>query len=196
MNNTPIPKQEKNILRDKYLTKRLAVTSEMRADFDPKITAELLSLATYRYADTVLLYAASKGEVDTTEIFHEAVKVGKAVYYPRCCPENEGKMYFHRVTCLSQLVPGRFGLCEPQVHLPTLSRDTLNAFCIVPALSFDNEGFRLGYGKGYYDRFLANFEGTSAGIVYSVQKADNLPRGFYDIPVHIVVTEVGAEIIK
>jgi len=195
-NNTSITKEEKSKLRDKYLNCRLGVDADMRKDYDPRITAGLLSLATYRYADTILLYAASKGEVDTDQIFYDAIKSEKAVYYPRCCPINEGKMHFHQVTNLDQLVQGQFGLREPKSHLPTLSGDTINTFCIVPALSFDKDGYRLGYGKGYYDRFLATFEGTSAGITYSVLKADTLPRGFYDMPVDIVVTEMGAEVVK
>ena len=195
-NNIPIPKEEKSKLRDKFLNRRLGVNADMRKDFDPRIATGLLSLATYRYADKILLYAAAKGEVDTDQIFYDATALGKTVYYPRCCPINEGKMHFHQVTNLDQLVQGRFGLREPEEHLPTLSEDTQSALCIVPALSFDKKGYRLGYGKGYYDRFLATFEGTSAGIIYSVLKTDILPRGFFDMPVDIVITEMGAEVVK
>jgi 5-formyltetrahydrofolate cyclo-ligase len=66
----------------------------------------------------------------------------------------------------------------------------------VPCLSYDTYGYRIGYGKGYYDRFLSSFDGTKIGLCYSAFKSDRLPRGKYDIKLDIVITEKGVTVIK
>jgi 5-formyltetrahydrofolate cyclo-ligase len=66
----------------------------------------------------------------------------------------------------------------------------------VPCLSYDPYGFRIGYGKGYYDRFLSAFEGTKIGLCYSEFESERLPRGKYDIKLDVVMTEKGVTVIK
>ena len=84
---------------------------------------------------------------------------------------------------------GLYGVLEPD---PSRSRPALsggNALCIVPGLGFDSKGYRLGYGKGYYDRFLSGFHGITVGLCYSACTKWMLPHGYYDRPVDILITE-------
>ena len=197
-NRNPAVHQEKRLLRESFLNKRLNITETARVKHDAAIARHLINLATYRYADTVLLYAATKGEVSTWQVFDNASESGKTIYFPRCCIGEEGAMEFHKVTCLSQLEEGRFGLREPSPSLPPLSQQDHGCLtlCVVPALAFDNEGYRLGYGKGYYDRFLANFDGKTVGIIYDELLIHQLPRGFFDLPVDFLITPSGVKIFR
>ena len=91
------------------------------------------------------------------------------------------------------LSPAKFGLFEPNNTCPILIPDE-KTLCIVPAIAFDENGNRLGYGKGFYDRFLSNFKGTSVGLTCSDLLVKQLPTDPHDTPVKIVITE--SEIIK
>ena len=87
------------------------------------------------------------------------------------------------------LESGAFGVLEPKIGRCEKMTDFSNSICIVPGLAFDNEGYRLGYGKGYYDRFLCNYPGVKIGICYASCVKRELPHGFYDVPVGILVTD-------
>ena len=94
-----------------------------------------------------------------------------------------------------RLTPARFGIPEPDESCPALSHaDLTNALILVPALAFDEAGYRLGWGGGYYDRFLDNLREAdipvaTVGLVFSACRAELLPREDHDIPVHTVIDE-------
>jgi 5-formyltetrahydrofolate cyclo-ligase len=98
-------------------------------------------------------------------------------------------MEFLVIASESDLSPGTFGVAEPDPLRCGPRVPTEKTFCVVPGLAFDPEGFRLGYGKGYYDRFLAGFPGVSAGICYAGCIRRKLPHGRYDRAVDFLVTE-------
>ena len=103
-------------------------------------------------------------------------------------------MSFHLVNDLNELQNGKFSLKEPDINLPKWEYNDdfkSDAICIIPALAFDEAGYRLGYGKGYYDRFLSGKNITRIGVVYSEFIIDKLPLGRYDLPVDFIVTEKG-----
>ena len=95
----------------------------------------------------------------------------------------------------SRLTPARFGIPEPDESCPSLTGDGFTrALILIPALAFDEHGYRLGYGGGYYDRFLsflreAEIPYTAVGLTYAVCRATALPREAHDIPVHIILDE-------
>ena len=101
-------------------------------------------------------------------------------------------MAFFQVRSREDLAPGRFGLWEPKPGCPPWEGGP-EAPCLVPGLSFDREGYRLGYGKGYYDRFLAAFPGKAVGLCYEELILPRLPRSPLDQRVGWLVTEAGAE---
>lgn len=190
--------------------KRDGIPESGRRLADGRIHTRLLSLGAYKNAETILCYIASRSEPETRPIIEDALASGKRVACPRCT-DSAGHMDFRYISGFSQLVPGRFGLLEPDPVLCPVydrrgdiagdagagagrgipdKRDTQNnILCIVPGLSFDLAGGRLGYGKGYYDRFLAEFAGISAGICYEMMLSEELPRGEHDRNVDIIVTE-------
>ncbi len=98
-------------------------------------------------------------------------------------------MDFYYIRSRNELAPGCFGVLEPNPDMATLWQPEEGGLCLVPALCYDLRGYRLGYGKGYYDRFLAGFNGTAAGICYSNCIARRLPHGWFDRSAEIVVTE-------
>ena len=98
-------------------------------------------------------------------------------------------MDFYEVNSLEQLKKGRYSIMEPDAKLCRQITDYSEGICLVPGLSFDLYGYRLGFGKGYYDRFLENFGGTTAGLCYSRCIEQKLPHGIYDKTVNIIITE-------
>lgn len=157
---------------------------------DAVITAKLLGNERVRSADTVLLYASFGSEVNTWDLAEKLLFKKKRVAFPRC--RKDGAMTFHLVDDLSQLKDGEVGsfdICEP---CPTLPRPELsrNTVCIVPGLAFTLRGERLGYGGGFYDRFLAeNPDIFTVAAAYEDMLTESLPVLEHDIKINIIVTE-------
>jgi len=185
-------RKEKNELRKTYLRRRAELSDTIRRERDERICAAIISMASFRYADTILMYAPSNLEPDIMPVAKEAWKKGKTVAFPRC-KIFDRTMTYHITHSEEDLLSGAYKIPEPHARAPEY-RPGGKALCLVPALVYDTEGYRLGYGKGYYDRFLTNFTGTSAGIIYSDFISDRVPRGRFDLAVKILVTEKGVRI--
>ena len=148
-----------------------------------------LILKTREFADaaTILLYYPIKNEISPLPLMEKALKIGKSVAFPVCDKENR-MLIFKKATSLSDLKQADFGLFEPNEHCTSATLDE-NTLCIVPALLFSKDGYRLGYGGGYYDRFLKNFKGISAGLCYNELLCDSLPHEAHDIPLDIIISD-------
>ena len=155
-----------------------------------EICKHAASLASFRYAEYVLLYDAMPNEISLTALAYTALEKGKKIAYPRCNKED-CTMTYRLVSSPDELFPDSYGIREPRSSAPVLDTEHLsgNAVCFVPGLLFDKSGYRLGYGKGYYDRFLNSFPGSRIGIVYSDCILPALPRGRYDVKMDILLTE-------
>ena len=175
-------------LREHYKALRRAMTPEQKAALDKAIARRVAALWQYKKQDLLLTYVSTPIEVDTTAIIRRALKDGKRVAVPRCVP-NTRQMEFYLIESLDELEPGTFGVLEPRPDPARLLTDPRKGLCLVPALCYDWKGFRLGYGKGYYDRFLAEFDGPIVGICYSSCIRRSLPHGRYDRPVELLVTD-------
>lgn len=167
---------------------RSAIPPEKKTQLDRQLHNRLYSLREYSAADVILIYVSKPIEVDTIAVISAALEKGKRVAVPRCIPETRG-MEFYEITSIDELKPGSFGVLEPVPGCSCPLRPYRRALCVVPGLSFDSSGYRLGYGKGYYDRFLAGFHGATVGLCYSGCVRWNLPHGYYDRPVDVLVTE-------
>ena len=106
---------------------------------------------------------------------------------PRIIPEEDHHMVFHPYNP-NRLILHPFGMAEPSPDLPVIQPEEIE-LTLVPGLAFDRHGFRLGYGGGYFDRFLENFKGVSAGITFHALLLDTIPHAVHDIPMHWVITE-------
>jgi 5-formyltetrahydrofolate cyclo-ligase len=188
------PKEQKNALRAEYKQIRAEMSEAERRLRDEKICAAIISLASYRFAKTVLMYAPTGNEIDVSRVALHAIKSGKRIAYPLCNVE-EHSMVFKEVASPSELTAGSYSIPEPPEDAETVA-DLSDSICLVPGLVFDKEGFRVGYGKGYYDRFLSTYKYTKLGIVYSDFILDTVPRGRFDRRTDILVTERGIRFVE
>lgn len=175
-------------LRDKYRQMRRDMPPAVKADRDSRIAERITHLWQYRQCKVLLTYVSTPIEVDTHRIIERALRDGKRVAVPRCVP-NTRNMEFYFIDGLEELQPGCFGVPEPQPDPKRLLTDLNEGLCLVPAFSYDWHGFRLGYGKGYYDRFLSRFHGNIIGICYSEGIRPTLPHGRFDRAVELLVTD-------
>ena len=151
-----------------------------------KITEAVAESLQYQKADKIFAYWSVDSEVETSDIIIKALGDNKKVALPKCT-DKDGNMKFYYIASLSDLIDGMYGIKEPPTD--NLADDfTVNSLCLVPALSFDKDGYRLGYGKGYYDRFLSAFTGVTMGLCYEECLRETLPKDCYDKKVNYIVT--------
>lgn len=191
-------KESKNLIREKYKQFRRNLPPAEKLRRDTLLCEKFMNLASYRYADALLMYAPLKTEIDIYPIAEAALKQGKILAFPKC-DATESSMTYYKVTDLSQLSPGAFGIMEPNPGLDVFESkeaNSINSVCLIPALVYDRQGYRLGYGKGYYDRYLNSFTKSKVGIIYSDCIVDRVPRGRFDTTVDFLITEKGAIMIN
>ena len=180
---------EKQRLREERLAAREALSEQERSVLDDRITQKLLATSEYVEATTVLTYVSVSSEVSTRKFIECALRDGKTVAVPRCLPGH--RLEFVAIVSLEQLVAAPFNLLEPSRELPALTEDQMsNAICIVPALLVDTKGCRLGYGAGFYDRFLSTYPGKKICLAYQQNLSQEmLPHTAFDVAVDVVITE-------
>lgn len=177
----------KNRMRREIKEQRRNIDQTEREKLDAKISERIRQLWLYRESKTVFTYVSLADETDTKKFIIRALEDGKRVVVPRCITGTRN-MEFCVINALTDLEEGAFGVLEPKASCEVFD-DYSDGFCIVPALAFDRKGYRLGYGKGYYDRFLADFCGKTVGICYNRFVIPALPRGKYDKSVDLIITE-------
>lgn len=155
-----------------------------------KITARLVADEKYIRANTVLCYASFGSEVDTRRLCRRALSDGKRLYLPRCIKETR-EMEVCPVGDLSELVRGAYGILEPTSA--AVAYDVPD-FVVVPGVAFDENLGRMGYGAGYYDRFLAKSRAVKCMIAFETQRVERAAFEPTDIAMDMIVTE--GEIIE
>ena len=175
-------------LREQYKRLRRNMPREIQDAYDETIARRVAALWQYKRCRMLLTYVSTAIEVDTRRIIERALADGKQVAVPRCVPGTRD-MEFYLIRGLDEPEPGTFGVLEPRPDPARLVKDFSSGLCLIPALCYDWHGYRLGYGKGYYDRFLANFGGHMVGICYSECVRRKLPHGRFDRPAELLVTE-------
>lgn len=175
----------KNRLRESFKQERKAMQPDRKAEFDKRITCNVMSLEQFRQCNLLLIYVSTDIEVDTHELIKHALAQGKKVAIPRCTSSTDMGFYF--VDGMEELDYRAF-VPEPVAHCRPV-KNFEKSLCIVPALCYDLYGYRLGYGRGYYDRFLSSYSSTAIGIVYSDFVCKKLPHGRFDRRVELIVTQ-------
>jgi len=178
----------KNELRKKIKDCRNSIDAQTKAELDLNLAENLFKVKEFVSAETVLCYMSMQNEVDTKEIINCLFKLHKRVALPRCV-DLDGKMEFYLISDFSSLEKSRFGVLEPKANENARLTDFNKAVCIMPALAFDIKGNRLGYGKGYYDRFLSTYPICKIGICHDDFVFESIPYQRYDIAADIVVTD-------
>ncbi len=177
--------QKKAELRREWKAVRASVPD--RAEKNRAIAEKVLTHSAVRLAKTAFLYLSFGSEVETLPILEELLRRGVRVAVPRCDLETK-TMDAVEISHLSQVEKGAYGILEPVGDLPVLSPKEIDV-ALVPALAFDNEGFRLGYGGGYYDKFLNEMDGVTVGLAFSECLTHDLPREEFDMQVDWVITD-------
>ena len=146
-------REYKKEIRSQMRRIRREMSPQTVQEKNDRIYKRLIATQQYRRAKTVVVYVSKELEVDTRRLMEHAWADGKQVAAPRCV-ENTRLMKMHLIGSIEDLEEGAYGILEPYSNLPVLE-DTTNAICIVPAFCNDYRGYRVGYGGGYYDRYLA-----------------------------------------
>ncbi len=182
-------REHKNTLRNKFKEIRLNFSKEEKENLDEKIFEKVINSKFYQECDVVFLFVSTKIEVDTIKLINFSLENGKKVAVPKCV-DGTRNMDFYYINSVEELEVATFSVLEPIVNIcEKVLKVPTKSICIVPGLSFDKEGYRLGYGKGYYDRFLSNFKGITLGICYCACFFGTLPHGRFDKKVDYLVTE-------
>lgn len=184
----------KDEIRAEYSARRASMDPAEKKRRDDAICRAATALASFRYAEYVLLYASTENEIQVQAIAEEALARGKKIAFPRCDKESH-TMQYHLVSSLDELAQDSYGILEPPPENPIYDpeNDLGSAVCFVPGLVYDKAGYRLGYGKGFYDRYLSHFSGCTLGVVYSDYILPTVPRGRFDVSVDILLTEKGVK---
>lgn len=179
--------QDKKALRRQLRSMRSEMPAEQRLSLSERIADRLLSSEAYKNCDTVLCFVATDIEVETRKIIDTAFADGKRVAVPRCIFGTH-EMEFGLIASMSELVSGAYGILEPPLS-NELTDGGERSICVVPGLAYDESGYRLGFGGGYYDRFLSEYKGISCGVCYESFVVGRLPSEECDVTVDKIITE-------
>lgn len=175
---------EKRALRETYARLRASLDGAVRQEAHARMLRQVCAHPAFADLQTALLcYASLPDEPDTWALLRIAWQRGKRTALPRC--EGAGQMRFFLADGMHALRPGSFGVMEPDASCPLYDPSAAD-LCIVPGLAFDRDGYRLGYGGGYYDRYLALHPMQTVGFCYPNALVLSLPREPLDIPVRQV----------
>lgn len=179
-------KREKQALRREI---RLAFPGAgSRATQSAALCAHVLAWEAYRLAQVVGGYMPMLHEADVTPILQDALATGKTLVLPRC--ESPGCMSFHRVRSLGELVPGAYGLLEPDARVEAVPLEKVDLL-LVPLEGITHHGMRLGKGGGYYDRALNDRHGLALGAALKHQWVENMPLDTWDMALDACADENG-----
>lgn len=188
--------EDKATLRRLYAQKRDSIPH--RAEAETALRNNLFSIAPWKDASLICGFLSVRNEPDTKPILACALAEGKAIALPVTLTNaREGRMVFRQICEMNptELITARYGLTEPAESCPTLPWEAFaHTLVLVPGLAFDDEGYRIGYGGGYYDRFLSELRirripHTTVGLTFSVCRPTTLPREAFDLPVDYILDE-------
>lgn len=177
---------EKRLLRKQMKAIRDGIPVEAQKQYSETIAKKVLALAEERDAKAVFAYLSFGSEVQTHALIQALLHRGIRVAVPVC----DTQTHTMQAVCIDgfeDLTKDAYGILMPTGGDVLLPKET--DLVLVPALAFDQEGYRLGYGGGYYDRYLKEFHGVSVGLTFSACCVKALPRDSYDLPVSDILTE-------
>ena len=172
---------DKPTLRSFYKEERIKISNKNEKSL--KIAEKIIKTEFYKNSKAIMLFYPKENEVNTLYIMDKALLDGKTVVFPATDKENKALI---PIIYDGSFKKGAFGVYEPMGDI--ISKDEID-FAIIPALSVDKDGYRLGYGGGYYDRFLKDFKGEKIAVLFSELLADELPHDEFDIKTDITITD-------
>lgn len=171
---------DKQILRNKYKGIRKNILN--KEEQDDMIFNKVINLEEYKQSDLILTYVSLKDEVDTIKLIKHSLENGKKVAVPKC----EGNdIVFYNISSLEELQEGSFQILEPKTGQAVTNFN--HSICIIPSVAFDKQKNRIGYGRGFYDRFLEKYTGIKIGLVYRECICDKIDVDGNDIKMDKVI---------
>ncbi len=176
----------KKSIRKLYKSIRNSIDESKKTESDRRIFTRFINSPDYQNSDLILIYVSFGSEADTKDIIEYSLNNNKRVAVPHC---DEKNMSFFEIKTLEELKTGKFGIptVETGNNLPVNSFE--NALCVVPGVCFDLKGNRVGYGGGFYDRFLCEHKIPTVALTYEICLCDNIPYEEYDVKIDALVTE-------
>lgn len=176
---------EKRVLREKMLNTRNSSSIEAIERMSENIQSSVMNMNEFMNAKTVAAYYPLGSEVSTLRILSTVLSLRKHLALPRV--EDSDSIMFAAVNDLDKdLETGKYKIKEPNNRCQKIDEIDL---VLVPGIAWDEHGHRLGYGKGYYDRYLASITAASVGLAYDFQVLENIPHEKNDFRVNLIVTE-------
>lgn len=180
-----------DVIRKMLVEKRAKLSIEEQLKAGESIYNLVLMQFEFEKADKILLYSEVKGEAPVENIMLKSLSLGKKVYFPYC--RNRECMDFYEIHSKDELYPSSFGLREPKPDnaLKLKEQDiSENTLAIVPGVAFDKQLNRIGYGRGYYDRFFAEFKiPHRIGIAYEFQVLEEIKAKATDVAMTKIITD-------
>jgi 5-formyltetrahydrofolate cyclo-ligase len=182
------PGNVKKTLREATLSEIDALPAEYIQSSDAGIYGNFAALPEFASAGVILFYFSVNREPDTRRAIERALGMGKTVALP--LPYRGGVMSAREILSAGVPEAGLYGIPAPPESAREIDKGDIDLI-VVPAVSFDREGYRLGYGGGYYDRYLPGARAYTVGLARAKLVSPRVPREAHDIPVRCVVTEEG-----
>jgi 5-formyltetrahydrofolate cyclo-ligase len=173
--------------RAQMLNKLKGMSKLEHEQYSYEVASRLFEESIWKEANTIGVTVSNQPEVDTYQIIRKAWDQQKTVVVPKCHP-REKTMSFHEINRFTQLESVYYGLLEPIENMTKRVEALDIDLLIVPGLLFSSNGYRIGFGGGYYDRFLANFKRDTVSLAFSIQLNDEIPIEKHDIPVSKIIT--------
>lgn len=184
---TENPQKAKADLRTRVRLALAVLTDSDRANAAQQASTLLEKQTVWREAHSLLYYAPLAGELDLWRLLTDSLQAGKTVALPRFDQQAQAYTAALITDPARDLRKGRFNVREPAEHCPAVALNRLD-FMLVPGVAFDLDGHRLGRGKGFYDRLLAQFEGVACGVAFDEQIVNRIPREPHDARLNCILT--------
>ena len=181
-------KEEKIRLRTVMRAEEKKLGAKYKAESSAAICRHVLAMPEYRDAETVFCFVGRQHEIDTMPLLRQILADGKRLCVPLCV--EKGIMELRQISAIEDLIPGSYGIQEPPADALTVSVDDVD-LSIIPCLTCDHGGRRLGFGGGYYDRFLGAYRSAAVLVCRERLIREELPVEPHDMPVPWVITERG-----
>lgn len=182
----------KNEIRILIKNKRNQLSNSKKSELDSKIQDRLYAFEPFKACDYLFTYVSFGSEADTLAVIDTSLRMGKRVFIPKV----EGtEMNFYEIRSFDGLIKSKFGILEPMgIEKPYLPSENQNEkkIMLLPGLAFDKTGNRIGYGAGYYDRYLGKYpqdEWLKIGLAYNFQIFETLPASAEDIKTDYIITD-------
>lgn len=181
-------KERKALLRKELRAKSRALDLAYRSLSDAAIRSAVLQSPLYTKAETIFAYLGVDWEIDTRPLLEQILADGKRLCLPLCIGEHE--MALCQISSLEELVDGKYNIPEPPQSAPQLRAEEAD-LALIPCVGADRKGRRLGQGGGYYDTFLARYQGATLLLCREAAVVEEVPVESYDLPLPCLVTERG-----